>query len=202
MESAQATCRLPFGHASTRSCPQSVGPVWVCLGPACVPQPEAKNWLHLWLDRPNCYSKGTFSPCQPPLLVVSTSWSWSWLNASPTLTYASAGLLPEASCRGCSKSSPLQVSNPCRNPNPGPGSCRHRSPCPHAPTAQAQSHSPHPLHAPRAKEAGAGPSWVLAHRSIGALGHLAHRKVGTERPARCGPPRTSALGAHAVPSEG
>ena len=50
-------------------CPEmvSVGPIWACAGPDCVPRPETENWLYLGLDRPNRDSDGTFSLCQPPL---------------------------------------------------------------------------------------------------------------------------------------
>ena len=75
MEPTQATDGLPFSHVSISFCPQmvSVGPIRARLGPACAPQSESKNWLYLGLDRSNRDSDGTFSPCPPPLVVVSTS---------------------------------------------------------------------------------------------------------------------------------
>ena len=55
-------------------CPQrvSVGPIWARLGPDGVPRCKTENWPYLGLDGANCNSEGAFSPCQPPLLVVST----------------------------------------------------------------------------------------------------------------------------------
>ena len=50
----------------------SVGPIWARLGPVCVLRSETTNWLYLGLDRPNRDSEGSVSPCQPPLLPVST----------------------------------------------------------------------------------------------------------------------------------
>ena len=45
---------------------------WPILGPDCVPWSETEDWMYLGPDGPNGDSDGTFSACQPPLLVVST----------------------------------------------------------------------------------------------------------------------------------
>ena len=62
----------PFCRGLTNFRPQmvSVGPIWACLGPACVPRSETKKMTGL--DRPNRDSEKTFLPCEPSLLVVST----------------------------------------------------------------------------------------------------------------------------------
>ena len=58
-----------------RFCPSN-GVGWPNLGPfalmASVMASETKNWLYLGLDGQNRDSEGTFPPCQPPPLVVST----------------------------------------------------------------------------------------------------------------------------------
>ena len=59
----------------TNFCPQivSISPIWARLGPFSVPQSETENWPYLGLDGLNRHSKAPFSPCQLPLLVVSTT---------------------------------------------------------------------------------------------------------------------------------
>ena len=48
----------------------SVGPIWACLGPNCVPRSETENWPHLGLYGPDRDSEGTASLCKPLLLGV------------------------------------------------------------------------------------------------------------------------------------